>query len=200
MSQLVETIRLEDGNPSLLHLHEDRMNRTRRELFGLRVPVMLTPCICPPENYRKGIVKCRVLYEKEIEKVEYETYTFRNIQSLQLIEGSNTEYHYKYANRSELLQLFSKRGNCDDILIVRNGYITDSSFANVVFLYGNRWITPDTPLLEGVRRRSYLETGIISAWPVRVNDLKNFSEARLINAMVSLEEAASVSINRIYGM
>ena len=38
MYQLIETIRIEDGVPSLLAFHQERMDKARKDLFGLTEP------------------------------------------------------------------------------------------------------------------------------------------------------------------
>lgn len=52
------------------------------------------------------------------------------------------------------------------MLIVRDGWVTDTSFTNVVFEdAGGGLYTPETCLLEGTRRQSLLDEGRIQACP-----------------------------------
>ena len=52
------------------------------------------------------------------------------------------------------------RGACDEILIIKDGHITDTSISNIVFrLPDGWWLTPFTPLLKGIMRTYLLESG-----------------------------------------
>ena len=197
MSLLLETIRLDNGVPSLLALHQERVDRSLRDLFGHAGILNLKNFINPPDELRKGTVKCRILYGKYVEKVEYSVYHINPVKSLQMVEADTIIYDYKYADRTCLEFLHGLRGDCDDVLIIKNGLVTDTTYANVAFYDGSCWVTPEKPLLEGVRRRSYIERGIIYTSRITVGDLKFFSELRLMNAMISLEESPSIPVSCI---
>ena len=51
------------------------------------------------------------------------------------------EYNYKWEDRSQLDALYAKRENVDDILIVKNGLITDTLYANIAFEKSGQWFT-----------------------------------------------------------
>jgi 4-amino-4-deoxychorismate lyase len=115
-----------------------------------------------------------------------------------MIHCEDIEYGYKYADRHKLEELFEKRGDCDEVLIVKDGYITDTSISNIVFsLPAGGWITPDTPLLKGTMRSYLLETGQISEAVIRPEDLSLFTETRMINCMMDLESSPSIEIENI---
>ncbi|MEZ4902380.1 MAG: hypothetical protein R2822_11810 [Spirosomataceae bacterium] len=95
-----------------------------------------------PETAKGGLYKCRVTYSEVIEKIEFESYEPRVVQSLCLITDNTIQYDFKYHNRQQLNALFSQRGEADDVLIVQNDLITDTSYANIVFWEGSQWHTP----------------------------------------------------------
>ncbi len=99
------------------------------------------PAFVGPEKY-----KCRVTYGGKIETIEWERYLPRTIQSLRLVEHNSIDYAFKYKNRDALNTLHAQRGHCDDVLIVKNGLITDTSYANVAFSDGTAWYTPEHTL------------------------------------------------------
>jgi len=197
MFLLLETIRLDHGEPSLLPLHQERVNKSLKDLFGIQHVLNLAEYIQPPEEFRKGIVKCRILYERGVKKIDYSIYKIKQVKSLQMVETDTITYNYKYADRRQLEYLYSLRGDCDDVLIIRNGLVTDTTYANVAFYDGSRWITPEKPLLEGVRRRYYLEHGMIDTAKITSGDLKFFSELRFMNAMITLEESPSIPVQSV---
>ena len=197
MFLLLETIRLDNGEPSLLSLHQKRVNQSLKDLFGYTDILNLKDYILPPDEFRNGVVKCRIFYKRYVERVDYSMYRMKQVRSLQLVESDAITYSYKFADRRQLESLYALRGDCDDVLIIRNGLVTDTTYANVAFYDGNCWLTPEKPLLEGVRRSDYLERGIIRTARITADDLKFFSELRLMNAMISLEESPSISIPSI---
>ena len=66
-------------------------------------------------------------------------------------------------------KLMELRGDKDDILIIKNGKVTDTSYANVVLSdKEGKCITPNsTYLLHGTRRASLLKSGKIRKAPVK---------------------------------
>ena len=112
----------------------------------------------------------------------------QNLKSLKLVAIDHLDYTLKYSNREKLEALFAQRGKCDDVLIVRKGRITDSSYANVVFYDGEDWWTPDLPLLEGTCRARLLDQGDIKEAPLMVEDLKKFLGLKLINALRDMDQ------------
>ena len=107
------------------------------------------------------------------------------------------DYSHKYINRKRLEKLFSQKGNCDDILIVKNGLITDTSFANILFYNGIEWLSPANPLLKGTQRQFLLETEQIITAEIRPSDLKYFKKARLVNAMMRFEDEVDIEMKAI---
>ena len=198
MFQLIETICYEQGLFQRVSLHEDRMNRSRVQLFASSERLSLAQLLCVPEVLKDQRVKCRVTYAREIEKIEYEPYIPRKIRSLKLITDDSIEYAFKLKDRRSLNDLWNQRGDADEILIVKKGQITDTSFSNIVFLKDETWFTPKFPLLPGTRREDYLQKRLIFSRIIAPDDLYQYEEARLINAMHSLEEAVSIPIKSIY--
>jgi len=136
-----------------------------------------------------GLYKCRVLYQDTIEVIELHKYQIRPINSVKLVHHDSIDYSYKYENRTELSELFSNRGEADDILIIRDGFVTDSYYCNVAFRDSDgHWRTPSTPLLHGTKRRQLLDSGLIIEQDIRVDDLPRFSEVSLFNSMIELGE------------
>ena len=116
-----------------------------------------------------------------------------------MVIDDEINYSHKYHNRNHLENLFSQKGDCGDILIVKNGLITDTSFANILFYNGKEWLTPANPLLKGTQRKFLLETEKVSTADIRPSDLKYFKRARLVNAMMRFEDETGVNLSNIIG-
>ena len=186
MEQYLETIRIEEGRACHLPYHNQRMNETRAHL-GLSDGLDLEAVIGDVSSYQQR-TRCRIVYDTEIRSVEFFPYQIRSVKTLRLVEDNQVDYGCKYADRSALNRCFAQRGACDDVLIVQNGDVTDTTIANVAFWNGETWFTPSTPLLKGTMRASLLDSHQIQEAKIRVEDLSHFSRLRLFNAMISFGE------------
>ena len=198
MSQFIETIQVLHGELQNLVFHQERFENTRVNALGLNRHPQLAELIQVPEGLEQIVLKCRVIYEKEIVRIEYEPYQAHIVHSLKMVYSDSIEYGFKYADRSELEELFRQREDCDDILLVKQGCITDSFFANLVFWDGREWITPDTPLLPGTMRSSLLHQGFIREDRITKTDMAGYQKLKLINAMNDLQNAPEISIESIH--
>lgn len=180
--EFLETIKAVDGELFHLPYHQSRLNATLAS-FGVATPAthLLSSHLAPPKS---GLYRCRVVYDIDNISIEYIPYQKRKISKLKIIFNDEIEYAKKYANRDLLDTLFALRDQCDDILIVKSGLITDTSIANVAFFDGKEWITPKRPLLEGTTRARLLDEKKLIARDIFVDDLKSFHSVALMNAMV----------------
>ena len=188
MCRLLETIRVERREFHNLSYHSERMNRSRREILGCTVDIDLEAALSLPDTLGMDRHKCRVIYGTSIETVEFELYHIKPVSSLKLVDGGDIDYRYKYVDRSALQELQRRRGECDDILIARDGRICDTSYANVALFDGERWYTPESCLLAGTMRAKLIDDGVLTVVAVGVDGLKRFSSLAVINAMVDLGE------------
>lgn len=197
MCLFIETIRLEHGEMQLVQFHQNRMNRTVFEAFGILNEFSLAHHIYVPDHACSGTFKCRIVYDTQIRQVTFTPYERKEIRSLQVVFNDQIDYHLKKENRSDLNRLIELRNKCDDILIVKNGFITDTWFCNVVFETKTELITPDTPLLNGVMREYLIDTCQIKPATIRIEDLNRFKKVHLINAMNRLYEMPPMLINDV---
>jgi len=143
---------------------------------------------------KNGLFKFRLEYGLDEFLWEFVPYSLPNIKTLKLIYSDDIDYSLKYSDRSKLNFLRGQRGDADDILIVKNNEITDTSFANILFYDGNQWLTPKNPLLHGTQREFLLERSHISEAIIRVNDLLRFQKSRIVNAMIRFEDELDMEI------
>ena len=104
------------------------------------------------------------------------------------------EYEFKFTNRAKLDLLYQSKGSADDILIVKDGRVTDTSYGNIVFFDGEAWITPNKPLLKGVYREKLLEEGLVYEQDVKVSDLGNYQKFSVINSMRRFDYQSGVKL------
>ena len=196
--RLLETIRIEKGEPLNLFYHQKRMNSSRKELFNSKDEIDLVFLLKVQSiPIVSSIQKCRVIYDTSIREVEIISYEIPQITSLKLLHCDDIDYAYKYQNRGKIEELFSKRGIADDIIIVKDGMITDTSYANLLFFDGEQWITPAKPLLQGTQRAKVLAEKRIVEADITPIDLVLFERIRLINAMIRFEDEVDIKVQDI---
>ena len=188
--QFVETIKIKDGKVYGIAYNQARMERTMRHFFPhlCMQPIPLLEDHVVP-NDGMDFYKARVVYgENGVEKIEYAPYSMREIRSLQIVEDNDIEYSFKSTDRSCLDALSARKGNCDEIIIVKQGLVCDTSFTNLAIYDGIHWLTPCHPLLAGTKRASLLDKGIIKEGYITMDDLRKAKKLRLFNAMIEFGE------------
>lgn len=195
MDRFIETIRIRNSVAENLSFHIQRMRDTSN-YYGFNLDMTLVNNVFN-NSFDKGIeYKLRIIYGKDYFSYSYEKYNRREIRSLKIIEAKDLFYGFKFENREEINRLFGERGKCDDIIITQNGYFTDTSFSNLVFLSkDNKLFAPSTYLLNGTMRKSLIQSSIIQEKEIR--RLSDYKGVYLINAMNSIEDNQFISINSI---
>jgi 4-amino-4-deoxychorismate lyase len=133
----------------------------------------------------------------QVDEITIERYARNRVNSLRLVDGGNLDYQYKYAVRTHIDQLFRQRQNCDDVLIIKHGLITDTSYANVAFYDGVHWYTPATPLLAGTKRQELLDQDKLIRRDISPSDVANFSHCIVFNAMLGFNERWAMPVDKI---
>ena len=195
MTLFSEAIKLKDGVLYNLPYHQRRMNETTQTFYRTKADLSVIKAMVLA-RMNSGLYKCRVLYSDKIEKVEFIPYIFRNPETVAVVADDEIDYAYKYADRSRIDSLLQKSG-CDDMIIVKNGLVTDASSSNLVFKSQEGLFTPKNYLLPGTKRQFLLDRGKIKERDITVNDLQAFDTVYFINAMVDLEDGIKKEIRRL---
>lgn len=194
----LETICVRQRQLLNLPAHNERFNRTRLTLWGLAKPMALQEIIALPDWLQPDqTYKCRVTYGREIETIEFEEYTIRPVHSLQLVNADGLDYGSKFADRQSLNALFAQRGTADEVLLVQNGLLTDTTYANVALFDGQSWHTPARPLLNGTQRARLIKSGVLIPTDIRVENLSQYQSLKLLNAMLDWDQTPVIPISAI---
>ncbi|QPB42275.1 aminotransferase class IV family protein [Rodentibacter haemolyticus] len=188
MFPLFETLAIEQGEIQNIDDHQARYEHSLHQFYGKSAVNIfsLFELIQPPEHLQNKLIRCRIDYNDKTTFVQYFEYTRKIYRTFQPVICDEIEYGLKYTNRGLLNTLFAQRRDCDEIMIIKKGKVTDCSIGNLIFRQENHWFTPDTPLLQGTQREKLLREGKIQQAAIYVQDIKKFDEIRLINAMNSL--------------
>jgi len=177
---LLETVKIEDGKAENLVYHQKRFEKSRQQLFGLKTDIDLSTIIKVPG---KELYRCRILYDTDIRSIEYIPYRPKIIQSLKVV-ASTIEYSYKYANRDAFDTLIQAYPGFDEIIIEKEGLITDTTISNLAFYDGAQWLTPENPLLQGTMRAKLLDAKFLFESQIQKKDLEKYTHVALMNAMI----------------
>ncbi|RXI26491.1 aminotransferase class IV family protein [Aliarcobacter trophiarum] len=181
-----ETIKCNDFEIFNLKYHQKRVAKTIGKNLNLQ------EYINPISN---ELLRCKIIYNKdEILSVDYFVYKKREIRSFKIVIDDTLNYSKKYLNREKLDELFLKKDSCDEIIIVKNGIVTDTSIANIAIFYDGFWITSKNCLLEGTSRARLLEQKEIFEKDISLDMLKNSSKIALMNAMIGFYEIKEFKI------
>lgn len=179
-----ETIKSVDGKLFHMPYHQRRYEAVLDSL-GIEKVQNLESFIQPPQT---GLYRCRLVYDsKGSISVTYHEYKKRDISSLKLIFSNDINYMFKSVNRDEIDTLYNKKNEADDILIIKNLFVTDTSIANIALFRDGIWATPKTPLLKGTTRQRLLDEGKIIEADINVSELRTFTKVALLNAMIEFD-------------
>ena len=194
MCQFIESLRVEHRRLMHVEWHERRMRQTLFQQYGITSEVNISTSIQLPDELDEKVYKCRIEYGTSIERVSFTLYEPKQVSTLRLVNNDAIGYAFKYKDRSTIEALLEQRKGADDILIVQQGCLTDTSFSNIVLLRKGVWYAPDTFLMNGTCRQRLLAEGQIREARITVDDLDCYSEIRLINALLDWEKQPSVAI------
>jgi 4-amino-4-deoxychorismate lyase len=194
MYRLIETIRVENRSLQQVSYHNKRFNEARRALFGSHDRVDIEEIVHIPTELPNTVFKLRLLTNGSEFEQELVPYLPRLIRTVKLVYNNSIEYTYKTEDRQSLDRAFAQRGHCDDVMIVKNGLISDSFATNILFFDGTEWHTPKTPLLRGTQREFLLDQKRIVEKEIKVEDLQTYRSLKLINAMIDFECATELQL------
>lgn len=193
----IETICIRDGIPRHPEWHQLRIDMTFQlcipEATPFSLAEVLTQYIFPP-----GLLKCTITYGAEIIEVVYTPYVRKKINALKPVNiPGGYQYHFKYADRTIINHLLELKVAADDILMMRDGWILDTSIANIAFRKKDRWYTPAFPLLAGTTWKRLVMEGVLIPKPIHHSDLKDFDGFKVFNAMNDWEDVLEMTLDAI---
>ncbi len=195
MYVFVESIGLlRDGAP-LLPYHQKRFSSTQIEAWGRIIHPPLKEIL--PQCHGNGLHKARLLYGQKNYEWDVQPYHRRKLLSLRVVQVDYADYHLKYLDKSLFENLKKGCGSGEDILIALKGEISDTSFSNVAFFDGRKWLTPARPLLKGTRRAELLDKKIIFERNILLKDIRSFSKIALFNALLDWDSRIELPVNKI---
>ena len=185
--QFIESIKLLNGDVYHLAYHQERVCRTFSHFFPSEKVLSLQEIISKIALPAIGKYKIRIVYSKDNLIVEIHPYHIKPINTIKCVNADEYDYSYKFLNR-EFLNTLKQTSGADEVIFLKNGKVTDSSYANIIFFDGKQWLTPSFFLLNGTCRQRLLNEGKITEAPIHYTDIQNFEQIGFINAMLDMGE------------
>lgn len=199
MSRFIESIKVLNNEPFLLDYHQKRMNKTFLH-FGKKNNIDIKDIFNNISRSGLGLYKWRILYDLEGRySSELTLYQGLEIKTFELIINNSIDYQFKSEDRS-LLNEMKAHSKADEIIIVKNNQITDTSYSNLIVLKDGEWYTPELFLLNGVQRQFLLDSKKIKEAQISLENLHSFSHFKMINAMNDFETSPIYSIKSIVNL
>jgi len=201
MSLLLESIKVESNLLHNLSYHKERIRKSLDRCYhsDVKDPIDYNEIERHISELDSSLHKLRIEYSDEEFSYTCTPYALRSIKTLRVVHDDNIDYSEKYLDRELINSLFRTRGDNDDVIIIRNGRVTDTSYCNVAFLSEGIWYTPDLPLLEGTRRAQLLQEGVITTKEMPVTEIHNYESCRLFNAMMDFGQV-EIEIQDIHNL
>ena len=185
--QFIESIKLLNGDVYHLAYHQERVCRTFSHFFPSEKVLSLQEIISKIALPAIGKYKIRIVYSKDNLIVEIHPYHIKPINTIKCVNADEYDYSYKFLNR-EFLNTLKQTSGADEVIFLKNGKVTDSSYANIIFFDGKQWLTPSFFLLNGTCRQRLLNEGKITEVPIHYTDIQNFEQIGFINAILDIGE------------
>ena len=139
----------------------------------------------------------RFNYSEKKYKIEFKKYLLKKIAKIKCYEINDFTYSFKFSDRRNIEYFYTKKLDCQDILMIKNGYLTDTSYCNIILFDGFSWFTPEKPLLKGVQREKLLVSKMISKTKIKLNEINDFKQFKLIKAMIKFEDYLPQNVSNI---
>ena len=197
MYPLFESVCIENSQIKNAAYHEARFHRSYMKQYKTHPTYSLFDGIHLTNLDDTLKYKLRIGYKQNGTRFSFSEYENNIATSLKLVSDDTISYALKKNNRKKLNALFLQRGETDDVLIIKNGLVTDASYSNILFFDGKQIVTPTTPLLEGTCRARLLAINRIVEKSISVADLQNFESFQLVNALNDFDESRWIPIENI---
>ena len=196
MSQFIESIKVEDQQIFLLDLHQKRIEDTFSH-YEKDCKINIKEIFNSLDHTGDGLYKFRIEYDLENSvRTQMIPYAISELDDFELIINNDINYNFKSSDRDHL-QKIKNQSQAQEVIIIQNNEVTDTSFSNLIFLKDKTWYTPKTYLLNGVMRQSLLNSENIKEYEITQDNIKEFSHFKVINALNDFENSYTYPIERI---
>ncbi len=200
MQGFFTTLKFANNKIYFLDLHTDRLRKTAEYLnfdfpehnfeYIIRHLVLVNNLKTAKVKilvYNPWSIKCMVTVS-EVKKFKKDV----SLKSKAVYRG-NDDFRYKllqFMENRRYQDLAESKGYDDFLFIDEKGFILESTFANVFFVYENRVFTPplSQPILPGIIRQVLMQNNLLDDYrfiqkKIHYSELKNFDAAFITNSI-----------------
>jgi len=197
MFPFFESISLRNGKIENLEQHQHRVDRTFFKFYPNKKALQLKEILFKIELPEQGHYKIKISYHYDDHQCQIQRYEAQIFEKFILIPSNDLNYNFKFTDR-QLIESYKRNlKSHEEIIMLKNNFITDASFANLIFYDGIKWWTPTTFLLPGTMRAVLLKEKKIQEVKISIQDLSRFKKFALINAMNPIEQTHNYPIHLI---
>jgi len=195
--EFIETLLIKNGEIQNLKYHLNRMEKTFK-YFKWKINKLRIENgewrINDELRIENGEWRIRITYNQYgIQKIETFPIKKRIFKKFKIVK-IDFDYKFKYKNRKQFSILNSQFSIYDELILVKNNLITDTTISNLAFFTGKEWITPKFPLLKGTKREELIQKNFLKEENIHTSDLKFFKKIALINAILGFFEIEDFDI------
>lgn len=188
---LFETLAVINGQFHHIEFHQQRVNNAFYHYFNTS-PTLLLENIVIPNAFKKGFFRCRIDYNAISFQIAFFPYTPKTLKTFQCVYTHALDYQFKYSDRKRLDLL--KNNQTDEIIIINNGYVSDCTIGNLLFLQKGKWYSPQHYLLKGTQLSYLLSQQAVELINITPQGLFQFEKIMMINALNPFDLQRAVSI------
>lgn len=192
--ELLETLKLADGEYTLLHRHLERLNKSA-EHFGIPVDMEgITSALQAHASQYQGKERRVRLLLSQTGHIRVESTVLIElspvVQPVALAKTPISKQDWSLYHKTTCREVYRKHQNehagvFDVLLWNEDGNITEFTNGNAVFEIGGEKITPprDCGLLGGTFRQELLHQGMICEGTIRLSDIVRSTQMWFINSV-----------------
>lgn len=195
---LFETLCIIDGDVQNIEYHQKRVEQSCLLYFYEKVSFNLSEILSVPDEFKTGKVRCRIDYNPTKFTIAFFHYHRKKIENYLVVDVENLDYQFKYADRKRLDNL--KNSQYDEVIVINNGFVSDCTIGNLLFLKAGKWYSPKHYLLKGTQLSFLLAQQKVELVEIKKNDVKSYEKVMLINAMNPFDELRAIPISQISGI
>lgn len=200
MYRFIESIKVEDQKAYLLDLHQKRINATFDHFGNGDSSIDLEKMFKDLQHDEDGLYKWKITYDLDKNvRTQMIPYAIPKTTDFALVVNNDIDYSFKFEDRTSLEKMKAK-SKAQEIMIVQNDHITDTSFSNLLFFKNKEWFTPTTFLLNGVQRQHLLKNKKIKETEITTKNIREFTHFQLINAMNDFDDMFIYPLEKIINL
>ena len=188
MFPFFESISLRKARIENLEEHQHRVDRTFYKFYPNKKVLQLKEFLSKMELPEQGHYKLKISYHYDHQLCQFQRYEAQKFENFILIHSNELNYNFKFTDRQLIEHYKRNLKPNEEIIMLKNNFITDASFANLIFYDGKKWWTPTSYLLPGTMRSALLKQNKIQEAEINIHDLARFEKFALINALNPLEQ------------